>query len=245
MTSPTQPGRGPASARWGGDGREDDVDPAFLTAEYVHVSESLLRNEEDGEKRVAFFLALTSGVIAAVGLLVRRNDGGVDLRAVAESRWFIGPVLLIPLCIGWFTFARIVKRNLTTDEYKLALRTLRRRLVSPQAAGALANAFFGAYESYSGRSFSLLPFARAGWLEVVALVNALLASGLVAVLASPVLISPPINGRSAAAAGIAVVAVLVWSGQVLPAKRRYHDKIGPAVKRDEEERLGLTEPRRH
>lgn len=231
--------------QWGGEGRDEGVSTAFLNAEYLHLSESLLRNEEDGEKRVTFFLTLTSGVIAAVGLLIRRSDGGLDLAAVDESRWFIGPVLLIPLCIGWFTFVRILRRNVTTDEYKLALRALRRRLVSPEAARKLANAFFQLYDQYSARKFSLLPFAKAGWLEVVALVNALLASMLVAVLVLPQLTGPPGAGRNRAVGGVVVFAALVWTGQVLYGRWFYRSKVEEAIRRDETDRLALTEVSRH
>jgi hypothetical protein len=215
------------------------VPPEFFMAEYGHIVESFLRNEEDGEKRVAFLITLTSAVLGATGFLVHRSDGGLDVRAIIQARWFIGPTLLIPLAIGWFTLMRIRTRNLTADEYKLALRTLRRRFVTYGAARELENVFFKPYESYTTRSFSLVPFAKAGWLEVVALVNALLTGMFAAVLLSPVLANGSGSKRGWALAATAAVIALTWSGQILLAEGAYKRKIQGAVQCDEADRLML------
>jgi hypothetical protein len=69
----TSPATGSGAEARGSEGR-DAAFSAILNTEYAHLSESLLRNEEDGEKRVTFFLKLTSGIIAVVGFLVRPTE---------------------------------------------------------------------------------------------------------------------------------------------------------------------------
>jgi hypothetical protein len=240
----TSPAAGSGAESDGSEGR-DEAFPAFLNTEYAHLAESLLRNEEDGEKRVTFFLTLTSGIIAVVGFLVRPTDGGIDLHTVGQSRGFIGLVLLIPLLIGWFTFQRIVKRNVTTDEYKLALRALRRRMVSPQVADTLANAFFGLYKPYEQRTFWLLPLG-AGWLEIVALVNVVLASSIAAMALWPKLTAQSWADRSMGIGGLLVVAALGWAFQVRSVRQAYRsDDMMAALALDETQRLALGGTPRH
>lgn len=45
-------------------------DEKLLMAEYEHFSESFWRNEEVGEKRINFFVTLTTAIIAGIVALV-------------------------------------------------------------------------------------------------------------------------------------------------------------------------------
>ena len=65
----------------------------FLRADFGHVAESLLANEELGEKRVTFFTTLVCAVLGGIGFLTtelknvgrsRLRGGGRDLRRCAQ-----------------------------------------------------------------------------------------------------------------------------------------------------------------
>ena len=51
---------------------------SFLLEEYKHLAESFLRNEELGERRFNFFIALTTAVIGALVAISKVFDSEVD-----------------------------------------------------------------------------------------------------------------------------------------------------------------------
>ncbi len=78
----------------------------LILAEFNHLGESLLRNEEGGEKRVAFFLTFAGGVGTAVGFLTGK-DGPLNHQGVV----LVPVTLLILLLLGYGTFVRMIVRN--------------------------------------------------------------------------------------------------------------------------------------
>jgi hypothetical protein len=93
----------------------------FLLEEYKHLTESFLRNEELGERRVNFFIALTGAVVAGLGVIHEVNDA-IDIKAV-----YFG--LMSLLLFGFTTLLRVARRNLKTDEYLNAMSRIRRYFV--------------------------------------------------------------------------------------------------------------------
>ncbi|MCK5312255.1 MAG: hypothetical protein KAJ62_09100 [Desulfobacteraceae bacterium] len=98
-------------------------DEKLLLAEYEHFSASFWKNEEVGEKRVNFFITLTTAVIAGL-IALSTNDHCTDL----EIRQIVSVALSGLFLFGLVTFFRILKRNRVTDEYKDIIKYLREQL---------------------------------------------------------------------------------------------------------------------
>ncbi len=96
----------------------------ILLAEYKQFAEMFRWNEETGERRVNIILTLFTVAGAATALLFSAN---IDLATGTKAR-VAGGITLSLFVIGIATLARIVRRNVATDEYKHALDTIRGRL---------------------------------------------------------------------------------------------------------------------
>ena len=101
-------------------------DEKLLLAEYERFSESYWRNEEAGERRVNFFITLTTALIGAIVALITSGAqiSEDSIRLIATAALF-GAFLL-----GLVTFLRMLQRDRVTDEYKAILRYLREHLRS-------------------------------------------------------------------------------------------------------------------
>jgi len=100
-------------------------DQELLLEEYKYFTGSFWKNEEIGEKRVEFFITLTTAVIAAVVTLItsdRATSYGIDIRQIGLAA--LAGILLI----GLITFLRMLKRNRVTDEYKDKIDYIREQL---------------------------------------------------------------------------------------------------------------------
>ncbi|MGB8701800.1 MAG: hypothetical protein WCD18_20485 [Thermosynechococcaceae cyanobacterium] len=98
----------------------------FLIADFEHFGDSFWRNEEVGEKRFNYFLTLVSAVLAGLVTLHTSNNSSVSqaLRSITNAS-------LGGLCIfGFVTYLRMLKRNSVTDEYKNALKNIRKKICS-------------------------------------------------------------------------------------------------------------------
>lgn len=75
---------------WASTARSTDVISdelqSLLLAEYGHVADSLLRNEEDGERRVRFFLSLAGAAAGVVALV--RGDTPNAIRPTRSIPWW-------------------------------------------------------------------------------------------------------------------------------------------------------------
>jgi hypothetical protein len=127
----------------------ENSDAEFLRADFQHLCESLLRNEELGEKRVAAFVTLGGAFFAALGFVADKlppaalpsaeaaaaDEGvgaavglGVSLHGAAT---FLSSVLL---ALGLLTLLRVVRRNAATDGYIGAMNAIRQELLGERAA---------------------------------------------------------------------------------------------------------------
>jgi hypothetical protein len=151
----------------------------FLIEEYGLVTESLLRNEESGEKRAAFFVTLAS---AAGGVFAFAFNGKADESLFGkEYAPAAGAVLAaVLLLLGWMTVRRLIERDVMTDRHILALRDLRALFLSEAEAAAVPRAFVDLYHRSEGRQYSPRSLGKGGWVQTVAVVNAILASAVVA-----------------------------------------------------------------
>jgi hypothetical protein len=155
--------------------RKANNDPAteFLIKEFEHTAEALLRNEEDGEKRAMFFMTLAGATGTALAFLLGKDSA---LPPEARGRLLTG-ALSILLAVGYLTLLRIVQRNRASDRYKRALNRLRRYFVHDARRVFLA---FDPYEPERRVPPSWASLGKGGWLETIALVEAVVAGILVA-----------------------------------------------------------------
>lgn len=151
----------------------------FLLAEHAHICDSLLKNEEDGEKRVASFVTIASAVGAALGFLL---GGGARIAQIGP-RSLAGVTLVALFALGHVTFLRVVTRNAASDDYKRRLNKVRGYFVRPDTK-ELEYVPFDPYTNPDREPLALFAFGSGGWLEIVTLVNALLVGALTADMAT-------------------------------------------------------------
>jgi hypothetical protein len=108
----------------GDDGRER-LGEEFLVAEYGHLTEMFRWNEETGERRVNLILVLMTVVTAAAGVVA----DSVDVPNATKLRMIAVPILALAL-LGLVTLARLVRRNVTTDQYKDAMKKIREIVIA-------------------------------------------------------------------------------------------------------------------
>jgi|GEM_PF-735785 len=102
--------------------RENQVD-GFLLAEYSQIADSFLKNEELGEARVSFYVILVTAIIG----------GGITLLDIGDfpniRELFIITSVILYL-FGFLVLKRMIKRNISTDEYLRALSLIRNYFAS-------------------------------------------------------------------------------------------------------------------
>jgi hypothetical protein len=192
----------------------------FLLAEHAHAAESLLRNEESGEKRATFFVSVAAAAAAVFPFAFGREGSMIPPDQIPAA--VAGGAVLLFL-LGLLTIRRLIERHIVTDRYIFALRSLRRAFLTAEDAQALPNAFFGLYKPLKPRQVSVLSLGKGGWLETIAFVNALFAAlaGASAVRAmSPVW--PAIWPALAAFAA-------TWSGQILYARKELAKNVAELI----------------
>ena len=150
----------------------------LLVAEYEHIGESLLRNEEDGERRAAFLVTLVGGAGAVLAFLLG------DEPSVKSST--IDPLIVVTLSViavlGYFTFVRLISRNLASDRYKSALDRIRRSFLSGPDDLRRECLAFDPFEFRSRPDPTWTSIGRGGWLETVAFVESLVLGALAAMI---------------------------------------------------------------
>jgi hypothetical protein len=151
--------------------------PDLLVAEFEHTGEALLRNEEDGEKRVTFLISISGGVLAVLGFLL----GSDKILDPGEPQPLVVFALAILCGLGLLTLTRVVARNVTSDRYKRGLNAIRRYFVpvtdDPRVSYLPFNPFRSANRE---RTWGV---GKGGWLPTVVFVNAVLLGALGGMLA--------------------------------------------------------------
>jgi hypothetical protein len=155
---------------------DEEAFNALVLAEYQHLGESFLRNEEDGEKRATFLFTLAGGAGAVLAFLI-----GDDVRI---QPWTIDPLVISSLAIiaavGYLTFVRVIRRNVATDRYKRGLNRIRRSFLSSKDDRRVDYFEFNPFNDPKRRAASLI--GRGGWLETVMHVECLVLGALAAMI---------------------------------------------------------------
>ena len=145
---------------------KDMEDDKLLLAEYKHFTTSFWNNEEVGEKRVQFFITLTTAIIAGIVALVTKNENtDLDVRPLASVA--LSGIFLF----GLVTFFRILQRNRVTDEYKGIIDYLREELRRRSTSLSEYELPFRSKQ---------VPLFRGGLAETVAVVNSFIVAVIVA-----------------------------------------------------------------
>lgn len=96
----------------------------FLIEEYKELNNTLHINEEKGEKRLEFFLTLSSVVLGAIGLFIK-EFATIDKKFLDLIYLLIILLLIGLICIGFIIQRRLKKRNRTTDKLKSNISQIR------------------------------------------------------------------------------------------------------------------------
>jgi putative (di)nucleoside polyphosphate hydrolase len=139
----------------------------FLLEEYKSFNESFWKNEEVGERRVDFFLTISSAILTAVVLLTTSEHAGLtrdEVKLIATS------ALTGTLLFGVLFFIRMLHRNRVTDEYKEILKYIRFKLC---AADPSLHTYQLPFKKHKR-------FLKGGLTDTMALMNSILISVIVA-----------------------------------------------------------------
>lgn len=152
---------------------------SFLLEEYKQLGESFLRNEELGERRVNFFITITTAVVAGLAAIWKVSDGGFDLTLIIFG-------LAAVLLFGIVTVVRIIRRNLVTHEYLRALGRIR-RYFTDRDPKILLHLPYLPYDDKPQRTkkwewADILSLGTGGLVEMVALINSLILGAIGAIL---------------------------------------------------------------
>ena len=187
----------------------------FLLAEYGHLMDSLLRNEESGEKRAAFFLSAVGAAGAVLAFAFGRESAVLPRERVFDG---VAATAFVLLVLGLMTTRRLIQRHIVTDRFIFALRSLRRAFLTRDEMRSLPNAFINPYEPHTPRDIGVFSLGKGGWLETIALVNSILAAIVGACVVRSV-------DSKWVAYGVPLVAfAIAWSGQMLDAQRKLAKK---------------------
>jgi 8-oxo-dGTP pyrophosphatase MutT (NUDIX family) len=201
-------------------GSETERFKDLMLHEYDHVGQSLLANEEGGEKRVTFFITLCGAVGAGLGFVLGRTEFGLP------ERLLVGLTSVVLLVLGYATFLRVIVRNAASDRYKTQLARIRQYFLSSEADRRLNFMPFHPFtKNLRETGKSAWRFGKGGWAETVALVESLLAGGLVA-FASWTAIEQ--KGARAAMLSVALgveAALIVWHALFGRADAVYKDEM--------------------
>jgi hypothetical protein len=170
----------------------------FMLAELANTTESFFKSEEDGERRVVFFLTLAAGAGALLAFLLGK-DASYD-PAVRYPSAIV--VLLGLLAFGFVVLRRVIRRNAMTDDYKKKLIRVRKWFTPNESDPRIAYIAFDPFApDQHERKPSLWKLKTGGWLEVHLLVCAFLVGALLSAL-----INTPTWGYEVAVAVVSSVA---------------------------------------
>ena len=157
---------------------------------------SYWKNEELGEKRVSYFLTLTTAVITVLVALYKvaiDPDTPVKDVGTIPARTIVLFALFSLLLFGLVTQMRMVRRNCVTDQYKKIMDQIRCIFVEQSRID---------YDPYPLVPRSLV--SRGGLADMVAVINGVIAAGIAYMMFAP---SDPSNSSLCTQAILAALAV--------------------------------------
>lgn len=98
----------------------------FLLKEYDYISGQMQYSEDSGEKRLTFFMSIVTAVLGADAAFQTYAGEHPDILQSKLSRLLQIVLLGGLLLIGLIVYARLLKRNWITEEYKRKLDLIRK-----------------------------------------------------------------------------------------------------------------------
>jgi hypothetical protein len=185
----------------------------YMLSEFNHIADALLRNEEDGEKRAAFFVSFSGAVGGLLSFFLGKKSG----LEYWQGQLIVMGVLVVLFALGYVTFVRVVTRNVASDCHKLRLNKIRRYFLRSPRNSKMAFAPFNPYRFTPRKPWTWTQIGKGGWLVVLALANAVLLGLFAACIALFV------NWWFSALAGL-LAAFVAWIWLNYDASSRYrHD----------------------
>ncbi len=189
---------------------------AYALAEFEHVTGSFVSNEEMGERRVVNYVTFVALLATAVGLVADALPQAGDV----ETLWLAFAASLAGLCMGFLTFRRILKRNVTTTQLLGSAHRLRLVLTADDDLARLAMPF-GLPER---RRFRWL---KGGLAEAVAVLNSLLAAAALTLVATHF----GVPGNVTATAAGAAFLLAAWLHHISATRYYRRSHVGAPKKR--------------
>ncbi len=149
----------------------------FVLTEYQSHREAFWKSEELGERRVNFFISLTTAILAALAI---REKGILAPGDRVDPIFFYGLGALV--LFGFVTLMRIIRRNLVSHEQLRALGRIRKYFVDRDQQ--IKDYLF--YEPCDDRPQrkkewnQIFSLGTGGLAETVALVNSLIVASIIA-----------------------------------------------------------------
>jgi len=157
---------------------DNEVSVKFLLAEHQYFRDSLQHNEEVGEKRVNYFISLTTAMITAFVALM-----SIDIVFFSmEQLLLITVVAMIGLLIiGWLTMLRILKRNKNTDRCKQRLDLVRQIFRKLDKSEILAESYWP-YGKEKNKKPGEREWGSGGLREMIMAMNSIIAVVIIVII---------------------------------------------------------------
>jgi 8-oxo-dGTP pyrophosphatase MutT (NUDIX family) len=188
----------------------------FFLHDFAYLGQSLIANEEQGEKRVTFFITLVTAAVGALGFFGDKMEP-----RFAEPWPMVAAFALSGLSLfGIQTMRRVVERNVVSDGLKLRMDRVRRFFtrVRPSA--------YRPFLSYDpdrpkARDFKPVPLrGSGGWLDTVVMVNSAILGAVAGLLVWGTRVQTSVAGWfgmdwEGLAAGLIGIAVFALSWHIM------------------------------
>ena len=157
----------------------DTAFDSFLLAEYEHAAASFLANEEDGERRAQWFVAVAGAVLGAAGWLIGDRGETFDPGKVPLVMLF---ALAISLAFGVTTSRRLFMRNRASDKLKVGLTRIRRHFVPDAMDSRRRSLAFDPWCEMKWHAYSPWRIGNGGWFPTIMMIDALVAGAFLALV---------------------------------------------------------------
>lgn len=185
----------------------------LLKAEIDHAANTLLANEEMGDRRVNTLLTIAGAAGVVFGLAV-----DADSVEGATLLWTAAAAFGAVAVVGLFTLTRIMHRNVVTTELINGLNRARVPMIQADPDLAELLPFIPGKQELTRTRESIFSIGRGGHLETVSLINSLTASAAVGAAATAV-------SGSTLLWLVAIPALpTVWAWQMLTARKVYQSE---------------------
>ena len=195
------------------------MDDEILKLEFERIYSLFEQSEEFGEKRTTLMITVTGFLFGGFFALLKDDSNYFFTHAFIF--WLMILANLFLLILGVMTLVRMAYRNLNTDDYKEAIKLIKKYYIS-RSPNLNAFLYFGAKEKLNDRRRR--PF-KGGYIEITKLINSVLTGILVYMLLNYLFYLKqdvvPCTNTEVAVLGTILTSALAWMAQRLITDRIY------------------------